>query len=961
MDKNLKKSIKQEFEKYIQDSDNQFYDVFKNWLWRKKINVKIKSSDNNNLKAKGSYSGIKITSQWPFCPNCFSLDLYNSCLHWCKYCFAYLSAQVSSWHNKDFFNWKNLKVWDIEEYLFLMYIALKHPESANEIFTWQKTQWIIRLFAKKHTIHLWGNSDPFSSFEIAYKLTLMLLKMSAMLEYPLIISTKCDWLYKEEFKNYQDCIIKNRNNILLQIFLCSTDPLIEKIEPWTTVKWRLNVIQWALDNDINLVIRCQPFIPFVTNWPYFQDYIDTLWNMTGKNGKKIHWVVVEFLKVWSMWKWNTWLLFASFETVWVKMKEFFDKYTVKEWADFSIISSYKKTEFEKIRDALNRYGIQVFCWENELRVLGAWPNCCWVTEDIWFCKNVSKKNLNHLIFEMKNNPWKKYYWEDFMNLDKENNLIWTSSPIFYWQVINTLERNNIDYKKSTFDDALKHYWDKAETFAPNVFFHWVDWWKDYDGRTYYYYSEKLFEENVLWEEFYPKVDESYFRQEVDISEYKPCSLSYNPEEDDDLKVQDIVSDKKSNNTNRKIKGDKNLDISNEELKFHLTEDEVKALKEKISKKWELFEVKDSQSFVSSTGKDCEAVEIWLKTPNRFISSFEINDNTPIEYIEKDNIWIKREDEFLRANDEQSESVRCKFSKPRWIQELVMTNNDKIFLTHDTKVSKAGLGITNLINKYIENNNSIYAIVNVFLSHIENYKTQKDARLLYNINYMLDNFIKILRQRNSKIFLVKKSWNAGNLLDWAFKGFFKDLKEKCFNKANFIEIQKWLKTPEAVYWNYKQLEYTLENQVQNKWKKINIFVTIWSLTIGSGLALYIYDRIYKNPNHKYHWKINLIFCDCWMWISDKLVRIWNNANLIKEKWIDIDKNWLQEFIYNSWYIKIAEINNNDYFVPELDNEIRPWLKLNLVYEAKWYKNMLAYLENHPEKKDEYNLFWMIWSE
>lgn len=413
---------------------------------------------------------------------------------------------------------------------------------------------------------------------------------------------------------------------------------------------------------------------------------------------------------------------------------------------------------------------------------------------------------------------------------------------------------------------------------------------------------------------------------------------------------------------------KSINLTPEEKKFYLSE--YKRIVELIEpKKTISLEFKNPwQSHYK-----IKFLELWLKDETQKINDFDININqfTPIDYLSELNVYLKREDLFMTANNEHSKQILSKFSKPRGIQDQIEEEKDKIFITIDTKYSKAGLWISNMVNYYnikYWNNNQLYSIINTFFKISET-----SSESVYQNYYAFRNILKILKHNNTKVFIFQsvESLNEKRIANWITEFYnISNIKQNAFEAISksfiaeyltweYIKLPMWLRTPEAVYSNYQQLKHVLEKQIHTE-LPINIFATAWSMTISSWLALCLYNEIYLWNNEKLAYlkgRVKLNLCSCWM--KYDISKYEKNSKELEKYWMNIDMSdfdrFLKEYIvgvenylwYGYSYLEKAELKN--------------WLKLNEVYEAKWFNWMLAYLEKYPEEKEKLNLFWLIWAE
>lgn len=354
------------------------------------------------------------------------------------------------------------------------------------------------------------------------------------------------------------------------------------------------------------------------------------------------------------------------------------------------------------------------------------------------------------------------------------------------------------------------------------------------------------------------------------------------------------------------------------------------------------------------------IELTYTWPKRDLN-IDINETTPLDYSKKFWIYIKREDQFMTSFDRATNALLSRFSKPRGIENLIKKSKGKTFLTFDTKVSKAGVGIANIINKYIENDNKVICVVNIMLSQIVSAVHSKDEEQVKTVAYALENIARILLQKNTKVFIIAKFKDAVNLIDSVFWSLCKDLEKKLFKDA--IILPKGLRTAEAVYWNFKQAKYLYEDQIKDKSKPINLFDTVGSLTIGSWILIYFFNEYLKGNDTG----VNIKFVGCGMNTQKKLKRIWENIDLYNELAEEkIKKTSKIEEGFWSWIDKYVTVCDDLYsgrYFKLVDNMIETdtgSVLLNKVYEAKWFANMMIHIEQNKLKEDT-NIFRLVWSD
>ena len=184
-------------------------------------------------------SPLALTSQFRFCGNPFRLDFYKFCSFGCKYCFA---RNIGGQEDFDY----SFAKFEIIEKLFEKAFE-KNEESKN---------YIVELLRHRVPIHVGGLADPFQPIEFKLKLNYKLIELSNKYNYPLIFSTKNDFLPDEYFE------ILNPKLHAFQISLMSAnDEWIKKYEENTpSATSRIMFLKKLRSKGFWCSIRIQPLI-----------------------------------------------------------------------------------------------------------------------------------------------------------------------------------------------------------------------------------------------------------------------------------------------------------------------------------------------------------------------------------------------------------------------------------------------------------------------------------------------------------------------------------------------------------------------------------------------------------------------------------------------------------------------------------------------------------------------------
>lgn len=363
-----------------------------------------------NLKLK-EFGWLRISSQFPFCHLPFVLDTYKGCNHWCTYCFSSANNLVNKAWNKDFFNSASsvfnpkllerlLKGWDDIK-------AKDHKQLRT-------------LIENRVPLHIGWNSDPFSFFENKYEISFEILKLMKEYEYPFILSTKSDMLSKEPYLSLlKECKYKK-----IQVSLISINKILNKLEPWTTIEKRLNLIKTLSDNGIDVIVRLQPFIIWLSNknLKWYVRKIKELWAKA---------ITVEFLKL------------TVFQNEWVKKLynniskilnyDIIEYYRNPENArstgsDFELFPEKKIWYVKKLKKHCKEFWLELYLADNELRSYWDGPVCCWIKENEPWFEWVLGTNTSKALFIAKEKG--EVHFKDIYK--EENDIILKSTLLNQW-------------------------------------------------------------------------------------------------------------------------------------------------------------------------------------------------------------------------------------------------------------------------------------------------------------------------------------------------------------------------------------------------------------------------------------------------------------------------------------------------------------------------------------------------
>jgi len=413
--------------------------------------------DNSQDKKKSMFFwGMRLSSQFPFCSLPFVLDTYKDCNHWCKYCFAAINNTVNKSWNKDFF-------WDFSKTL-----SLKNFEKIFFNKAWNKVdKKLSKLIEEKVPLHIWWNTDPFSFFEKEQKISLEVLKLLYEHQYPFVLSTKSKLLLQEPYFTY----ITWNKNAKIQVSLISLDEdKLRQLEPWVSVKDRLEVIETLSKAWVDVIVRCQPYMLWLSDID-IENYIKTIAT------KWAYSMTIEFLKLTTFMTEDVKKLYTdTSEVVWYDVIDFYKKNGRSTWSDLELDPKIKFKHIFNIKRLCKKYWIKLYVADNEMRSMGDGPICCGFEPTPWTpFENVLKENTSYALYFAKNAPDKLvrftdiFKWWDFL---KRNMML---ERLNAWNKASYRKKKDKDF----FFSILRAWNTLKDTKNPSRFFYdlkvdWVD-------------------------------------------------------------------------------------------------------------------------------------------------------------------------------------------------------------------------------------------------------------------------------------------------------------------------------------------------------------------------------------------------------------------------------------------------------------------------------------------------------
>lgn len=315
-------------------------------------------------------TNIKVTSQFLFCSNSLSMDLYAGCRHKCDYCFVQTQNRNTFKHGN-----KNN---DIKPRNFLKVIKMIKEGNKSERF-----RFCSYLLSKRQPLHIGGMSDPFPyDIEIHRGHAKRFLKLIG--DYP------CIWSTKNPIPQYAKYF--ETGNHILQFSSIGDNELANKIEKGLpSFNFRLKRLIELKPYVKKIVMRLQPFIPFL-----WSD--DRLVSFFDKIAGNVDALTVEFLKKPFNERWLNFSKSVGFDIA----KEFDSLKT--EGKDKVLDEEYRFKKLLIIKKLCHERSIEFYSAENKFRDMGDSSNCCGVSKNdsdqfqskLGFC-------TNKMLFDAKEN------------------------------------------------------------------------------------------------------------------------------------------------------------------------------------------------------------------------------------------------------------------------------------------------------------------------------------------------------------------------------------------------------------------------------------------------------------------------------------------------------------------------------------------------------------------------------
>ena len=292
----------------------------------------------------------RVTSQFTYCSNALSMDIYKGCNHKCQYCFA---RNVTKLLNK------NTADIDYEESSMRSYSQIiklikgEYKGKSNKIMQ--------HLISKKQPIHIGGMADPFP-YKVERKLRQAEQFIKEVGTYP------CIWSTKNPLPEYAD--IMSKGNHIIQCSIIGFGDKFEQIEYGTVPpEERLDNLGKFKGKAKKIVIRMQPVIPWLFNDATLEEYVK-------KVSKVADAITIEFLKKDINEKFE-----ELSKTIGIDLNKEYVKYNVMEGSDYILPYKIRLDIGLKIKSLAHKYGMEFYCAENGIRHIGDGPNCCGINND----------------------------------------------------------------------------------------------------------------------------------------------------------------------------------------------------------------------------------------------------------------------------------------------------------------------------------------------------------------------------------------------------------------------------------------------------------------------------------------------------------------------------------------------------------------------------------------------------
>lgn len=211
------------------------------------------TNDKKPPQIQATYSSPRWTGEIADCSLPVTLDVYSNCAFNCVYCFSQFQRGIG--RGKDDYKKKKVECINLEKVKRI----LSGEDKTSQFYEWCKD---------KRPIQIGGLSDQFDWFEKIYGVTYELLKFCKEIDYPLSISTKGSWVFRDP--KYLE-LFKGQDNWNMKFSIITLDEsdakMIEKSVE--TPMQRLEAIEtFSKLSKGGATLRLRPFIPGVSDKTY---------------------------------------------------------------------------------------------------------------------------------------------------------------------------------------------------------------------------------------------------------------------------------------------------------------------------------------------------------------------------------------------------------------------------------------------------------------------------------------------------------------------------------------------------------------------------------------------------------------------------------------------------------------------------------------------------------------------
>ena len=204
---------------------------------------------------EANYLSPRWTGEIADCSLPVTLDVYSNCAFNCAYCFSQFQRGIGK--GKEDYQHKKVECINLEKVKKIL--SAEDPNS--QFYAWCKA---------KRPIQIGGLSDQFDWFEKKYGITYELLKFCKEINYPLSISTKGSWVFREP--NYVE-LFKGQDNWNMKFSIITLDEKDASIieQSVESPQKRLEAMEiYSKLNKGGSTLRLRPFIPGVSDKTYIE-------------------------------------------------------------------------------------------------------------------------------------------------------------------------------------------------------------------------------------------------------------------------------------------------------------------------------------------------------------------------------------------------------------------------------------------------------------------------------------------------------------------------------------------------------------------------------------------------------------------------------------------------------------------------------------------------------------------